>query len=151
MTGQSSSALYKSFSLSLMTLAELVYTRALTPEFWQASMTAWVPPTLTLRNRSWAVLLSPLATGEAVWMTTSGLILLSISVSLAASVMSHSWYEARSLMLRVQRRSTEATAEQFHEDSAWLTMWWPRKPLPPMTRTLPRSPLFSLAIAARGG
>lgn len=69
--GQRSSALIRSLALSLMILAELVYTRAFTPAFWQASMTHFVPSTLTL---SYMALLPPTRVGDAVWITTSGLI-----------------------------------------------------------------------------
>jgi hypothetical protein len=44
----------------------------LTPVFWQASMTAAVPSTLTFLNRACDTLSLDWAAGDAVWMTTWG-------------------------------------------------------------------------------
>jgi hypothetical protein len=90
MTGHRSSAFMRSEELSLMMLAELVYTSAFTPVALHASITAAVPSTLTFLNSAWATASALWAAGEAVWMTTSGLASSKTDVSLALSVMSTS-------------------------------------------------------------
>ena len=89
-TGKLSLALRRSLLLSVMMLADEVYTSALTPLFWHASITAAVPPTFTFLNSSLATAPPAWGAGDAVWMTTSGLISSKSDSMRAASVMSAS-------------------------------------------------------------
>lgn len=85
--GYLSSAFIKSLALSLIILAELVYTNALTPVFWEASMTHLVPSTFTFWN---IALFPPTRVGDAVWITTSGLTFWKMGKMEERSVMSPS-------------------------------------------------------------